>query len=341
MTCFYDFPSQVAANGIYRWMGVQPADHAHYLDKDLAFTKNQSVIIVETPRDRIPSVSSFDEDETMDLAELLAALESKEICPLMNIRVDSGRLLRDEEAKQAHRDAQRPRPMHPVKSTYMLNSRRVSTHHQPALLRLKTLLHVARTNHISRATTRALIPSAISSLSPAYAAQAQEVARLASACFRSALDYARVALSQIATAVDAVCGAGFFAGLGRGDRMAVLGAVFDQFPVFLLSRFRARESAVVDFEAIFAAKGTGRRDRAARRRLATFYRYGWVRFCEMLVEEEEEERSAGGGDGGDFEETRRGAWLGIDKRGVVRGLELGGVYDLPARKGMMFEKLRV
>ncbi|KAJ5042321.1 uncharacterized protein L3040_004873 [Drepanopeziza brunnea f. sp. 'multigermtubi'] len=334
MTSFFDFPSKVAANGIYRWMGAQPADHAHYLEKDLAFTKDQSVIGVEAPRDRIPSVSSFDEDETMDLAELLAALESKEICPLMNIRVDSGRLLRDEEAKQAHRDAQRPRPMLPVKTTYMLNSRRVHPNDQAALLRLKTLLHVARTNQISPATTRALIP--VSHLSPAYAAQAQEVARLASACFRSALDYARVALRQITSAVDAVCGAGFFTGLGRRDRMAVLGAVFDQFPVFLLARFRARESAVVDFEAIFAAKGTGHRDRVARRRLATFYRYGWIRFCEKLVVDE---RSAGGGDGGDFEETRR-AWLEIDKRGLVWELELGGVYDLPARRKMMFEKLR-
>ncbi|KAL2070529.1 hypothetical protein VTL71DRAFT_13555 [Oculimacula yallundae] len=146
-------------------------------------------------------------------------------------------------------------------------------------------------------------------------------------CYDSATAFIHDSISQIINAVNDACGPGFWATLTRSERALVFGAVFDQFPAFTMSRFRAAENEVVDFKEIFS-KIRGRRDDEEKRKWQAYYRYTYVCMFEKTFMELEL-----------GEDGVREAWQFMNRRERVEEMELGGAYDLPAVKGLEFEKL--
>ncbi|PBP21534.1 hypothetical protein BUE80_DR007428 [Diplocarpon rosae] len=313
---------------IFQWMDLQPEPEG-YSHKHAIFTVDQSVIGIEGPAPSITS-AGWSHESAMDYDELMVALETKDICPLMDVRVDHGDLLRSEERNQEFRDNQRPRIMLPAKTTHALDSQRILHEDQAALLHLKTLLYLARTNTISPVAARAIIPTHILQGSTQYRDQQEEITRLATACYEDTFRYAHAAVSKIAAAVDEACGADFFHHLEPREMSTVLGVVFDQYPVFLMSQFRARESQAVDFAAIFG-RGVSRKDRLEREKLASFYRYGFVHFC-IIIQRDMCSES--------LHISAEATWRYVGQKGLVKGVQLGGAFDLPATNGMGFRRIR-
>lgn len=141
--------------------------------------------------------------------------------------------------------------MRPAKVTHNLNSRVVDPGHQGNLIETKTLLSIARSSYLTPTAIRTIIPSNIPLNSPEYIREYTWVTNTVEDCYFDGLNFVGPAVERIITVVDELCGDGFFANLTRKERYAIFTAVFNQFPVWTMAKFKPQENQVVDFGEIF------------------------------------------------------------------------------------------
>lgn len=198
------------------------------------------------------------------------------------------------------------------------------------MIETKALFNIAHSGYMTPAIIRSIIPSDIPLNSPRYMEEYTWITNTVEDCYYDALNFVGPAVEKIVETVDELCGDGFFLNLTRKERYAVFTAVFNQYPTWIMARFKQQENGVVDFNEIFR-KAIRRRDLVEKQKWRKFFRYGFVFICEKVFLWQQVDSA--------FEEDAvRQAWNWVGKREHVRKLGLGGAFDLPARGGIGFER---
>ncbi|CZT45511.1 uncharacterized protein RSE6_05828 [Rhynchosporium secalis] len=299
---------------ISAWMDEQPRI---YIQEENPLVIGERVIIEITDDDATVSDDGF-----LDLKDFLDLLNKKKLTPTMSNR-DKQKAW---EMTDYHSQIRVTGRMIPIKTSHMLDSRMILEKDLEELIRIKAILHIARHNMPNSTHIRTIIPTHITSDTRKYLAWSNWIGKCAEDNFLLVTRFIHRTISQIINAVNDACGPRSWANLTRYLRQKVFGAVFDQYPAFTMSKFRAEESRFVDFTEIFC-KARGRRDAEAKCKWREYYRYTYVCMCEKMFMELEY-----GIDG------VREAWLCMNRRERVRDMDLGGAYDLPAVAFLAFEK---
>ncbi|KAG4444188.1 hypothetical protein IFR05_000285 [Cadophora sp. M221] len=312
-------------NRISAWMDNQSSDDNYQAGQALIRNDNfrlpsQELIKEELIKEETDNISYTETADPWTLDQILEAFEDKTSCPLM---------LREARRHEKKLGNQR-QAMRPIKITHMLNSHRIDEDEQGALLNIKTLFHVARTNFLSSAVIRTIIPSNIAINTREYACQCDTIKMIQEDCYESAFRFVEWAVTQIVDEVEELCNINF-SKLERKDRYKIFSAVFRQYPAWVISHYREPESKYVNFREIFG--GAIRwRDLAVKNKWRAFYEYGFVLFCDKLFLWQQ------GRSGDVLEGVVKEAWLWMDRRERVQILGVGGAFDLPAVAETAFEK---
>jgi hypothetical protein len=200
--------------------------------------------------------------------------------------------------------------------------------HKLPFLRTKVDFHSARYNNLTTNDICRLIPSYIPSHDKVYLKRKRFIEGRFGAHMTHSLLWLFRAVKKIIKGTDACmdsCGwdtEGFFADLAVEQRKTILGAIFDQYPLWLLTQFRKREAASVDFKQLWSSVDSDGSDRVA---LRGFYRLMFVEMGEatykMRVVRGMNEKS---------DEVRRAkAWKEFAGCEAVQALNLGGAESLP------------
>jgi hypothetical protein len=135
---------------------------------------------------------------------------------------------------------------------------------------------------------------------------------------REALGFILQATNAIIGTVEEMGAKGLFANLSQTQRKDIFGAVFDQYPLWLVKmKFRKQEAVAVDFCQIFAGKDSD------REKFQLFFRHMFVDMCESTyITHVREARS-------DAEEAMKLIWAGFAFSSYVEALGLGDQYEFP------------
>ncbi|KAH6723047.1 hypothetical protein BKA61DRAFT_727005 [Leptodontidium sp. MPI-SDFR-AT-0119] len=315
-------------NRISAWMDDQSGEDNYPADQALIQNDNSRLSSQQLAQQEIDNMTVTDSEDYWEFGQVLEAFEKKRICPLI-----VGPFQLQEAREHDTKLGKQRQAMRPIKTTHMLDSRRIDAYEQGALLNIKTLFHVARTNFLSTSVIRSIIPSNIAINTWEYAHQCDTIKMIQEDCYESAFRFVEWAVTKIEEEVNVVCGPRYFAGLDRKDRYKLFGAVFRQYPAWVMSHYRESESKYVNFREIFGG-AIRRRDLALKKKWRAFYEYGFVLFCDKVFLWQQ------GGGGDILEGVVKEAWLWMDRRERVQVLGVGGAFDLPAVGGTAFEKKR-
>jgi hypothetical protein len=196
--------------------------------------------------------------------------------------------------------------------------------HKVQYIKAKVDFYTSRYNGITTSDIRNLIPKFIPSDDKVYLQRTRFIEGRASAHAKHSLAWLYRAVKNITKTIDACmdsCGwepKKFFGELTDEQRIAVLGAVVDQYPLWLVTQFRDREAVSVDFKQIWSPV-----DSIDRVALRSYYRLMFVGMADATYQ-----FHFLGALGGNTEELKK-AWREFPTCAAVEALELGGPESLP------------
>ncbi|KAE9371324.1 hypothetical protein N431DRAFT_467513 [Stipitochalara longipes BDJ] len=244
--------------------------------------------------------------------DLLAEIESKRWTPLMN----------SDDIQEANnlvsKAAQSQTTIMTTASTLFIVPKSLRTRqHKQQFIKTKVDFHTARYNNITASDIRDLIPTYIQPHDKVYLKRKRFIESRSNSHVTQSLHWLYRAVKKIAKSTDACinrCGwetKDFFKELTDEQRMEVLGAVFDQYPLWLVTQLCEREAKSVDFKQIWSLIDSP--DRVA---LRSYYRLLFVGMADATYQ-----IHFLGALGGDTKELKK-AWQEFPSCAAVKELKL-------------------
>jgi hypothetical protein len=189
----------------------------------------------------------------------------------------------------------------------------------------KVGFHTARYNDITASAIRNIIPNVIPANCSTYMAKRERILKRVKNSGIKALKWLSEMIEDLSEQVNSMVTrhglgtVGFLQALTTEQRKELFGAVFDQYPLWLVTQFRQHEKRSVDFTQIWSPV-----DSPDRQRLRSYYRLMFVEMGEIT----HQVRIVKGCDKPANDELRN-AWKRFPSYGAVSQLNLGTPVDLP------------